>query len=203
METSSSNGAQGIRLAERQRIDQVCDRFESALKLGAHPAIEEFLGESPDPLRTELLTELLPLDIYYRHHAGEQPLAANYLARFPSLDEGWLANALAAAGPRNRVAAPANAGGGGGRRPEDYEIVGEIGRGGMGTVLRARDPAFDREVAIKVLREQHAHRPMSRSCSKKSPSTDRDVSAPSVGNALHGVGDSAWRECFAFAPTGT
>jgi hypothetical protein len=35
-----------------------------------------------------------------------------------------------------------------------YEVLGLVGDGGMGTVYRARDPRFDRQVAIKVL---HAH----------------------------------------------
>src|ERR1043166_7680395 len=33
-----------------------------------------------------------------------------------------------------------------------YRIVGEIARGGMGVVLRARDARFDRALAMKVLR---------------------------------------------------
>jgi eukaryotic-like serine/threonine-protein kinase len=33
-----------------------------------------------------------------------------------------------------------------------YQIVGEIGRGGMGVVLRVLDTSFDRPLAIKVLR---------------------------------------------------
>src|SRR5262245_38189725 len=32
-----------------------------------------------------------------------------------------------------------------------YRVEGEIGRGGMGVVLRAHDPAFNRTLAVKVL----------------------------------------------------
>ena len=40
-----------------------------------------------------------------------------------------------------------------------YPVFGEIGRGGMGAVLRGRDPLLGRELAIKVLRDEHAGRP--------------------------------------------
>jgi tetratricopeptide (TPR) repeat protein len=36
-----------------------------------------------------------------------------------------------------------------------FRLLGEIARGGMGTVLRAHDPALDRPLAVKVILPQH------------------------------------------------
>ncbi len=41
--------------------------------------------------------------------------------------------------------------------PRTYEVVGELGRGGMGRVLRARDPEVGREVAMKVVLGDRSH----------------------------------------------
>ena len=46
-----------------------------------------------------------------------------------------------------------------GSRLGRYEIIGPLGKGGMGEVYRARDTQLDREVAIKVLPEHLAQDP--------------------------------------------
>ena len=43
-----------------------------------------------------------------------------------------------------------------------YIILSELGRGGMATVYRAKDPNFDREVAVKVLPRTFLHDPQFR-----------------------------------------
>ncbi len=43
-----------------------------------------------------------------------------------------------------------------GERIGRFEVLGELGAGGMGKLFRARDPKLGREVAIKVVAERHA-----------------------------------------------
>ena len=48
---------------------------------------------------------------------------------------------------------------GAGERGERYQFFGEIARGGMGAVLKGRDPDLGRELAVKVLLESHKDNP--------------------------------------------
>jgi serine/threonine-protein kinase len=94
--------------------------------------------------------------------AGRPPEPAAFLARYPDLREE-LADFLAgqaevaamlapwAGRPGPAPAVPATFG--------RYAVDGEINRGGMGVILRARDRALHRDVAVKVLHPNHAGRP--------------------------------------------
>jgi len=41
-----------------------------------------------------------------------------------------------------------------------YQIVGELGRGGMGVVLKGRDPNLGRDIALKMLHDANAQNPL-------------------------------------------
>src|SRR5690606_35607894 len=45
------------------------------------------------------------------------------------------------------------------RQVDRYEVLGEIGRGGMGVVYHARDPRLERTIAVKVLSPSFALQP--------------------------------------------
>src|SRR5215212_5334181 len=40
-------------------------------------------------------------------------------------------------------------------RIDEFQILGVVGRGGMGVVYRARHPRLDREVALKTIKPTH------------------------------------------------
>ena len=46
-----------------------------------------------------------------------------------------------------------------GDRPGRLQLLGEIARGGMGAVLKGRDPDLGRDLAVKVLLESHRDKP--------------------------------------------
>ena len=76
------------------RIESVCDRFEAAWQPRPRPRIEEYWLETDG---TQLLRELLVLDVVYRLRHHDHPNLGEYQARFAA-HAGVIRSAFEAAG---------------------------------------------------------------------------------------------------------
>jgi WD40 repeat protein len=66
-------------------IDAIADQFEAAWKQGPAPSIASFVGTETGARRSDLLAELVKIDLEYRWRSGDRRQLADYLAEFPDL----------------------------------------------------------------------------------------------------------------------
>src|SRR5437899_543851 len=87
MRSQSHPDAESVSPSLLQQMADVCDGFADAWKAGQRPAIEDYLGSTPEPTFSLLLLELLVVEFQYRCQNNEslvaEKFAEGYVSRFP------------------------------------------------------------------------------------------------------------------------
>ncbi len=146
--------------SNRSSFDSVlstCSAFAEEWQHGSNPSIRNYLDRVAPDSRPPLLRNLLAIELEHRRERGEQPTLDEYLAQFPEfapLVRGLFLEvssvSIAAGGdtpggPAPALPAPAAS------RIADYQLVRELGRGGMGIVFEAIHSQRGTRVALKTL----------------------------------------------------
>ncbi len=163
-----------IPTADGSWINAAAERFKRAWTNGERPRIEEFLINVPEPQRPLVFEELMRVEGELRRRAGEEPSAEEHRRRFPGQDStiGAVVESPLAASTEADQAEPvgpprANSASGppAGSPPSelanhtDYEIVRELGVGGMGVVYLAYNRLMARHEVLKVIGQHIVEQP--------------------------------------------
>ncbi len=165
--------------AVSQQIDELCDAFEIALQEGRPMVIEDCLAQIGKEHEARLLRELLEIEIALKDRLSDgsaddtQPLfltQRSYGERFPEHAE--LVDSIV-----RRLAKQKQIG--------DYEIIAELGHGGMGVVYKARQKLLNQIVAIKVLPQSLLNEPQAVARFRREMQLIGGLNHPNIVRALN------------------
>jgi eukaryotic-like serine/threonine-protein kinase len=203
--------------AGRPALEAVLREQRARWGAGERPSIEEFLARLAKPDRDdEAILDLVYQEFAIRRVIGDPPDTAEYLRRFPAcaealirqfaLDEAMRSVDPATFGPANDeaatlvaadpaavvsdLAAPAAP-----RSIDGYDLLDELGRGGMGIVYKACERRLDRLVAIKTISEAAFASPAQRRRFLAEAEVIARLRHPHI-IAIHAVGEQEGRPYF-------
>ena len=200
-----------ISLAER--VDRACDRFETQWRNGQQLRIEDFLCSAVADDRPQLLRGLLLVELELLNAEGRTPRVDDYRQRFcrNAADVEWAFEEAANLAKENSAAAtlpvkvpsidtsrigiprsmteskelPKTVG--------RFQIMEVLGEGAFGTVCRAYDPQLEREVALKMPRQDVLLDSVDRERFLREARAAAGLSHPNVCR-VHEVGEAGGRD---------
>jgi len=151
MDNSGEQTGDSLSYSKLVLVDQLSDRFERAIQEAIQngrvwPSVEEYLGDTREPIRSDLRKEFLRVEASCRQRVEELSAAHAEGGDDFGSQEGTMDHQVAApANAMTEVAGTVIAG--------RYKLLEAIGEGGMGTVyLASQAEPVKRQVALKLIK---------------------------------------------------